>query len=107
MPNTISTDFLLDSATGDLMVRNGDLVVGESDGQHLDLMIIGPRGSWKDDIMKGVGIGKYVNAQNVAKNRDKVNGEIRLQLELDGWNLETINTDNLKNITINAEKINQ
>ena len=56
----MSKDILLNDS-GDLMVRNGDFVIGESDGQHIQHIFEAEPGDFKQSPLVGLGIRKKIN----------------------------------------------
>lgn len=78
---TPATDYLLDS-NGDLLITNGDIVVGESDKQHIKDTINAFPGWWKQYPTDGVGIAAYAKAR---ANTLELEKQLRLQLESDGY----------------------
>lgn len=79
-------DFLLD-AEGDLNIENGDFVLGESDFQHLELILKSEQGQWKEHPELGANLHK---AQSGVIDRF-LNRDIRVQLEADGFALDELN----------------
>jgi hypothetical protein len=100
----IAQDFLLDE-NYDLLVVNGDFVIGVSDNQHIQDIIQSYIGWWKQFPLVGVGIQSYVNSngQDQALARS-----IQIQLQSDGFTVQnpqvTINPDE---ITIQPNAIRQ
>ena len=82
-------DFLLD-ANGDLLIQNGDFVVGPSDNQHIDDIISSFAGAWKQFPILGVGIMQYLKSEEgqaaVAK--------IKQQLQSDGYTVPQVTINN-------------
>lgn len=79
------TDFLLDDDL-DLLVTDGDLVVGESTAQHQKMLILIDKGEFKDVPMRGVGAQRYLeddSPENLAR-------EIRLEFVADGMTVNKI-----------------
>lgn len=87
-------DILLDE-TGDLAIVNGDFVVGESDAQHMELIIQLAEGSIKKHPLQCVGIGQYNGSSGQGQTiRNKItvkakedgfqNIEVQLQQTPDG-----------------------
>ena len=84
---------------GDLDFTGGDFAIGESDGQHIqDILLIEP-GELKSDLLTGVGIQKKINGS--------ADGELRattmLQLQADGYQVNSLNL-NEEIIQIDAER---
>lgn len=76
-------DFLSDE-NGDLLIQNGDFVVGASDFQHVEDIITSFCGEWKQYPILGVGLLQYLNSQNP----QKATTIIKQQLQSDGYNLQ-------------------
>lgn len=81
------TDFLLDE-NGDLLIQNGDLVVGPSDNQHIDDIISSFAGFFKENPNLGVGINQDIKSQN---GKGIVN-TILQQLQSDGYQVPSVDT---------------
>lgn len=60
-------DILLDSDY-DLIVKNGDFYINDSDQQHIDLIIRCYKGAYKQFPLLGVGIDLYVAASGQSNN---------------------------------------
>lgn len=96
---------LILSPTNDLLVENGDFVAGDSDDQHIMLVLLNTPGQLRNDPLIGVGIEKYKNSRLDLINIMKLKQEIRLQLQLDGFDASTIETIiKDQSITVNAER---
>lgn len=83
------TDILLDS-DGDLLIVDGDLVIGESTIQHQQLLLSTNKGEWKQSPKVGIGLQDFLND-------DSVNGimnEINYQFTQDGMKVNSINIVN-------------
>lgn len=78
-------DILLDS-DGDLLIENGDLLVGDCSDQCIADIIESDTGNWKEHPEVGVGIGKYMRA---AGGFSELEREIRVQLAGDGRQLNS------------------
>lgn len=91
-----SQDFLLDPTTGDIMIKNGDFVIGASDEQHIVDTINAFPGWWKQFPADGVGIKAY---QNSSGQEQKLAGAIKQQLQNDNYNLS------IPTVNIAASKI--
>lgn len=53
-------DIMLDES-GDLLIKNGDFVVGESTNQHKAHLLLAMKGEYRQYADVGVGIGNYIN----------------------------------------------
>ncbi|WP_163401405.1 hypothetical protein [Flavobacterium fluviatile] len=92
------TDFLLDDDL-DLLVTDGDLVVGESTAQHQKMLILIDKGEFKDVPMRGVGAQRYLeddSPENLAR-------EIRLEFVADGMTVNKIQIGSDLKIEIDAK----
>ncbi len=85
----IFEDFLLDE-NGDLLIQDGDFVVGPSDGQHVEDIIQSFIGEWKQFPLVGVGLMQYLKSQN---GQAAIN-VIKQQLQSDGYSVSTVNVKN-------------
>lgn len=74
-------DYLCGS-DGDLLIANGDFVVGISDEMHIQDTIISDLGWWKENLQDGVGIDKYMKSTG---QEQVLAREIKIQLENDGY----------------------
>lgn len=68
--------------TGDLVFSNGDLVIADSDEQHIQDTIIAHQGWWKQYPADGVGLYKYLNG---SASTQLISQNIKMQLQLDGY----------------------
>ena len=57
----MAIDILLD-ADGDLLMENGDLVIGEADNQNVELIFKANKGEIRSSPELGFGAGKYVKS---------------------------------------------
>ena len=81
-------DLLLNDI-GDLQLTGDDLVIGLSDEQHQEHILIGQKGSVKQFPDTCVGIENYINT---SETTDMLR-EIRYQYEQDGMVVNTISYD--------------
>lgn len=81
-------DLLLNDA-GDLQITGAGLVIGISDQQHQEHLLIGQKGSVKQFPDTCVGIENYINTSDTT---DMLR-EIRYQYEQDGMVVNTISYD--------------
>ncbi len=90
-------DFLLDD-DGDLLIQNGDFVVGSSDVQHVEDIINSFVGEWKQYPILGVGLLSYLNSENA----QQASTNIKQQLQSDGYSLQnvSVNIDNDNNLKV-------
>lgn len=72
-------DLLLGSGR-DLMIVDGDLVIGESSNQQAELLFMLPKGSLKESLDVGVGASDYLESED----RSGLLREIKKQFTNDG-----------------------
>lgn len=93
-------DILLDIQTADLKIANGDFVVGKSDEQHQEHLLVFQKGALKDHPEVGAGIENYLMDEDV----DGMLREVRYQFENDGMIVNSVAFDEvLKNLDYDAK----
>lgn len=85
----MAKDILLDD-DGDLLIENGDLVIGEADNQNVALIFQAFKGEIRAMPELGFAAGKYLKTVN-PKARFKRN--LKIELERDGYSEVDINVD--------------
>ena len=80
-------DFLLNAFNGDILIQNGDLVVGASDDQNIYDIIFSDLGQFQQYPNIGCGITNYINGSNLYK----LQLLIKAQLKSDNFNVNSIN----------------
>jgi hypothetical protein len=97
-------DFLLD-ADGDLLIQDGDFVIGLSDEDHMQDLIESFVGWWKEFPAVGVGIKQF---QASAGQEQVIERNIKLQLQGDGYDIAivrvTLTSDSKFNIQIDGTR---
>ena len=86
----IFQDFLL-GEDEDILIQNGDLVIGPSDNQHIEDIITSFAGDFKQFPQLGFGIMQYLKSEN---GKAAIN-EIKNQLTGDGYQLANVNVTNV------------
>ncbi len=81
-------DFLLDEDF-DLIIANGDFVIGESMAQHQKTLILIDKGEFKEVPARGVASRRYLESETP----DDLAREIRQEFTKDGMVVKTINID--------------
>lgn len=93
-------------STGDLLIENGDFVIGLSDSQHVQDTIIADAGWWKQYPADGVGLLRYLNA---ASSYQPLQKAIKQQLTIDGYKVNPLPkiefSNNTWNINPNAVRV--
>jgi len=94
----MNRDFLTDP-DGDLLIENGDFLIGNSTAREIEDILIFTPGQLREDGLLGVGLAAWINDEN-SLAAAKI--EIERQLKRDGKNLNIFKTDNNK-IIIDAD----
>lgn len=98
-------DFMLDN-TNDLLIKNGDLVVGETTTQESRLIVLSSVGNWRQFPLLGVGVIRWVNKAVTASVERSLQKAVRLQMEYDDKKLkelELIVDENNRLLNLNFE----
>lgn len=74
-------DYLLNN-DGKMIVKNGDFVIGESDGQEIELLLVSNPGDWKENPAVGCSMISLVKSRSTETKIKKV---INQQLSNDGF----------------------
>jgi hypothetical protein len=88
----------------DLVIKNGDFVVSESDGQHIEHILRADRGQFRQFPLVGVGLQKQDNA---SVDRQRLKQEIKLQLRADGYAVKKtlITSGDIMGVDIDAKRV--
>jgi hypothetical protein len=92
-------DFLLD-ADGDLLIQNGDFVIGLSDEDHMQDLIESFVGWWKEYPAVGVGIKQY---QASSGQEQVIERNIKLQLQGDGYDIAIVRVTSTSDSKFNIQ----
>lgn len=90
-------DILIDD-TGDIVIGNKDIAVGDSTLQNQYVILLAQKGEFKEFPHLGAGIGDIANDDDVTFWKHK----IREELKRDGMKIKEISIKN-ENLYINAE----
>lgn len=92
---------ILDDENGDLMIKYGDIVFGDSSLQHVNDLILASKGHYKQSPETGIGISNYFNDDINVK---ELQAEIQKQIEQDGGEIDELKVNSFMdiNITITA-----
>ena len=80
------TDALGNPVGDDLLIRNGDFVIGPSDEQHIQDILNAFPGWWKQFPNLGVGIFQYLNGPST--QQQTIKRSVTVQLESDGYRVD-------------------
>ncbi len=100
-----ATDLLLDDTYDLALTPDGDLAVGESDGQHLSLLLLTAQGEWRADPLVGVGLRQYQSAPYGPAQAQALQREVQVQLERDGYQVLENDLSNLSAAKLNAVRL--
>ncbi|MDN3621352.1 hypothetical protein QWY81_17930 [Polaribacter undariae] len=92
-------DFLLDE-NGDLRIANGDFVIGDSENQEIEALLVSMKGEFKEFPSVGADFQKLLKSRSGQTAALK---EIKLQLRNDGFDVSNIEIDN-ESIEVNATR---
>jgi hypothetical protein len=98
VPNT-------DADLHDTQIRDGDFVLGPSDNQHMDDILLSYKGHWRQDPLIGVGLPSYQQARNTSQVLNGLRKTISAQIKRDGYRVRKIELKSLADIIIDAERI--
>ncbi|AXT59699.1 hypothetical protein D1816_04785 [Aquimarina sp. AD10] len=93
-------DFKLDN-NRDLVIKNGDFAIGDTDQQNIELLLLSHKGSFKEHPILGVGITDYLKSPEII-SRLRLENEISNQLEYDNFFIKDLDVNNLENIHIDG-----
>lgn len=96
-------DIILDEDL-DLAVSAGDFVIGDSEEQHQQLILIASQGSFRESPLTGVNIAQYIKTGFTQAQIDKLRQKIRLQLQYDGYQRSVVKINSFDDIQLNAER---
>lgn len=84
---------------GNLVIKNGDFLIAESDMQHVEDIVISPAGDFKSTPMIGFGAVLHLKKNH---NQSAFKRDLKIQLEYDGYvNSEIDLTKGYENLKIN------
>jgi hypothetical protein len=83
-------DFLHDPETGDLVIRNGDLVVSDATDRHHEDIVVFHKGWNHFDPLIGVGLSSYLLDEGGAPGLVR---SIRAELERDGNRVDSVSLE--------------
>lgn len=94
-------DILIDTATGDLLIKDGDFVIGESTKQHMNDLMVSQKGNYKLDPLIGVALRDFLLEDN--NYSEDLKREIMEQYEADGINIQQMNLNSPDDIIVTGE----
>lgn len=73
-------------------IANGDLVIGASDDQHIELLMMTTPGQWKESPLVGIGLINYLKKPTTSEKQMK--RDIIVGLSADGYKVNELSLDN-------------
>ncbi len=98
-----ASDILLDE-NYDLAISGGDFVVGESDDQHIALLLLTAQGEWRQSPLTGVNLLRYQSGPMDTAGRAALQRERAIQLERDGYAVNVLSVSAQAQLTIDAHR---
>jgi len=92
-------DFLSDEH-GDLLIKDGNFVVGESTGQHIRNLLLANKGEYKQFPTIGVGINSFLLDDLDDRELSRM---ITTEFENDGMIINRLSVRSLEDLEIEAE----
>lgn len=89
-------DFLFED---DLIIKNGDFVIGESDNQHVKHILLAGKGEYKSNPELGVGIENMLSTEEPMEFLI----EAKKNLEYDGMKVNNISFTEAGTINVDAK----
>lgn len=96
-------DFLLDNSDGDILMNNGDLVIGDATLQLQQAILLIEPGELKHQPLIGVGIGSWMLDDQSGETELK--SAIQRQFEADGMVIKKMDLKDLSKTVIVAEYV--
>lgn len=90
-------DILLDD-DNDLLIEDGDFVIGESTKHHQKHLLLAQKGEYKQSPKVGIGISDFLEDDDFSG----IDVEIQKQFELDGQKVNSIEVFNDGKVIIDA-----
>ena len=83
-------DILLDDNQNP-QLSGGDFATGDSDDQHVELLMVSTQGQWKENPLTGIGLPNYMKQQGTSAAQMK--RDITVGLAADGYKVKTLTLD--------------
>ncbi len=96
-------DILTDIDTDDLLIKNGDFVIGESNEQNLEDLVYGAMFDYKLAPLIGAGGRELRNIRN--ETFEAFESRVKNNLVLDAWEEDTVKIESAGKLTVIANKL--
>lgn len=90
-------DLIIDPATGDYLIQNGDFVIGNSDSQNVFDILYSNKGEYKAHPKMGCGIFSQLNGPSDLQTIQSI---ISTNLALDGFKVSGFGTSVVNGVTV-------
>jgi hypothetical protein len=88
-----------------MLIKDGDFVIGEAEEEYIENILIAEKGNYRQFPLVGVGIKNFINAAMTPQELTKLKREIAIQLEYDGYKINSININKDFKIDIDCERV--
>jgi len=106
--DNISTDIGLDPETGEILCKNGDFVIADSDDCHIADIITAEQGCFKFRPTLGAGILRLICAPTDYLSKTLLERTISINLRRDDYQIRKLSIDNFESgkpqVSIDAYK---
>lgn len=103
MPEAVQ-DYLLDDDFDLAPAKNGDFAIGDSDEQHIQLILFSKPGDWRQYLRLGVFIHQYLKAPESVRIGFERN--MRVQLKSDNYNVQQLDLSNgIKKFKLKGQRL--
>jgi len=96
-------DIMLDDNL-DLLIQNGDFVIGDAEEQIQQLILIASQGSFRESPLTGINIVTYLKSRMTPGLVDALKQKIKLQFQYDGYTTVTPTIDSFTDIDIEVSR---
>lgn len=93
-------DILLDD-NFNMIFENGDVKIGDSDAQHVSVILSSPKGAFREYPELGAGLLAWI--KNPLSSIRSMRREVTVQLKNDGYKVSNFNIDENQEITLDYE----
>ncbi|GAA4349776.1 hypothetical protein GCM10023185_06770 [Hymenobacter saemangeumensis] len=99
-----ATDLLLDDDYDLVLTPGGDVATGESDDQHIALLLLTNQGDWRADPLVGIGLRRHQSGPLGPTEQAAFNRELAVQLQRDGYQVKEATIDDNAHLFIDAAR---
>ena len=101
----MANDIQLTEANDLYITDAGDFKISVSDATHIEQLLISEQGHWRANPLAGIGILKNINAPTTPVTNQALKQRVKLQLELDDYQVNSIDLTNPLDINIDANRV--